>query len=48
MKNIELHHAKTGLNVFVVVIPKEGFTDTSPGRPSFGMTTTKILTSVFA
>ena len=31
------------LKVFVIVIPKEGLA----GNPSFGMTTTKILGSVF-
>ncbi len=36
-------HAKTGLNICVIVIPKEGFAGTSTTKPSFGMTMTKIL-----
>ncbi len=30
--------AKTGLKMFVAVVPKEGLADTSPTKPSFGMT----------
>ncbi len=36
----EVHHAKTGPKIFVVVIPKEGFADTSPSKSSFRMTPT--------
>ena len=36
----ELHHDKTGFKIFVIVIPKEGLADTSPAKPSFGMTPT--------
>ena len=37
---------KQDLMNFVIVILKEGLASTSPGRPSFGMTTTIELTSV--
>ena len=29
-------HAKTGLKIFVIAIPKEGLATTSPAKPSFG------------
>ena len=36
----ELCDVKTGLNIFVMVIPKEGMAGNIPAKPSFGMTTT--------
>ncbi len=33
-------HINTGLEIFVVVIPKEGLAGTSPAKPTFGMTPT--------
>ena len=33
-------YAKTGHNIFVIVISKEGLTGTSLAKPSFGMTLT--------
>ena len=40
-------HAKTGLNTFVTVIPKElGLAGTSPAKSSFGMAPTIELDSV--
>ncbi len=35
-----MHYEKTGLNVFVVVIPKEGLVGWGPANPSLGMTPT--------
>ena len=32
------HHAKTGLKILSLSYQKEGFADTSPAKPSFGMT----------
>ena len=34
-----MHYEKTGLNVFVVVIPKEGLVGWGPANPFLGMTT---------
>ncbi len=42
----EPSHAKTGLTIFVVVIPKESLADLAPAKPCFGMTTTKIVRRV--
>ncbi len=36
----ELTHAKTGLEIFVVVIPKEALAGRRPAKPSFVMTLT--------
>ncbi len=36
----DARHEKTDLNVFVVVIPKDGLAGTSSTKPSFGMTLT--------
>ncbi len=40
IKISEPYYAKTGLKIFVTVIPKEGLPSTSQARPSFGMTLT--------
>ncbi len=48
MGTSELHHAKTGLKIFVAVIPKEGLIRLVPGKPSFGKAPTKMLRPVFA
>ncbi len=34
----ELHHAKISLEIFVIVIPKDGLADISRAKPSFGIT----------
>ncbi len=39
----ELRHEKTGLKIFVIVIPKGGLGGSSPTKPSFGMTLTIIF-----
>ena len=36
----DVHHEKTDLKVFVVVIPKEGLAGWDPANPSLGMTPT--------
>ena len=42
-----MRHEKTDLNVFVLVIPKEGWARVAMRtHPSFGMTPTKTLRSV--
>ena len=46
LKTCELHHAKTGLKIIVVIIPKEGLGGTSPAKPSFEMTPIIKLYSV--
>ncbi len=33
-------HAESGLKIFVVVVPKEDLANSSPAKPSFGMTST--------
>ncbi len=38
-------HAKTGLKIFVVVMPKEGLAGICPTKPCFGMTLTVELYS---
>ena len=38
-------HAKTGLQIFVLVLPKEGLAGVSPTQPFFGMTQTIELCS---
>ncbi len=43
----DLHHIKTGLKIFVVVIPKEGMAGTSSAKTSFGLIPTIKLSSVF-
>ncbi len=43
LKTYDVHHQKTDLKVFVVVIPKEGLVDWGPANPSLGMTPTIIL-----
>ena len=43
---MELGHTKTGLKIFVIVIPKEGLAGTNPFKLSFGMTPTTELYSV--
>ena len=45
-QRIELQHAKTGLQFFVVVIANEGSAGTSPAEPSLGMTPSTELYSV--
>ena len=36
----EICHTKTGLKIFIVVIPKEGLSGPGLAKPSFGMTPT--------
>ncbi len=38
----ESRQGETGIQIFFPVIPKEGLADTSPAKPSFGMTGKKI------
>ncbi len=38
LRTLERCHTKTGLEIFVAVMPKEDFTGTNPAKASFGMT----------
>ncbi len=42
----EVGHAKTGIKMFAIVIPKEGLDGISPAKPSLSMTPTIELHSV--
>ena len=44
----EPHHTKTGLNMFVVAIPKEGLAGPGPAKPSLGITPSiELYSTVF-
>ncbi len=44
----ETRHSKTGLKIFAFFMPNEGLAGMVPAKPSFGITTTKVLKSVLA